>query len=207
MLWKNAFKMLKKRMVELLLLGIIIVLSSYMYTVMDYSTTSVLIPSEQYFIDSNQEEFAINMYDSLFPDEITYITNTLASGDISNLPYTLSGIKTVNSSLYYELLSRRLEAITSLYPNLTLEVRESKNVYSVINSTDYRFLFLKDMTTVDLSYIEEGSAPLSNTEIAIDKTFAEKNNYQIGDTLTINETTYTISGFVFISRLYFGNVW
>ncbi len=188
--------MLKKRMVELLLLGIIIVLSSYMYTVMDYSTTSVLIPSEQYFIDSNQEEFAINMYDSLFPDEITYITNTLASGDISNLPYTLSGIKTVNSSLYYELLSRRLEAITSLYPNLTLEVRESKNVYSVINSTDYRFLFLKDMTTVDLSYIEEGSAPLSNTEIAIDKTFAEKNNYQIGDTLTINETTYTISGFV-----------
>ena len=200
MLFKNAFRTLKKRYLQLLLLGVIIILSSFIYTVFDYSIEGIIVPTEQYFKDTNQEDFAIGMFDALLPGDITYIQNncaaSFASLDQSQWPYSVTGVKNISDTCYYGILDNRLNEIESTYPNIDLQVRESKSVYFTKDSSSYRVLFLKDMDRIDKSYMQEGSRPANNNEIAISKEFAMNNNLSIGDTFTVKGKDYTISGFV-----------
>ena len=59
MLFKNVYRTLKKQYMQLLLLGVIITLSSFIYTAMDYGVGGIKAPAEEYFEVANQEDFAI----------------------------------------------------------------------------------------------------------------------------------------------------
>lgn len=199
MLFKNVFRTLQKQYVQLVLLGVIIVLSSFMYTVMEYAIAGVMEPTEEYFEEANQEDFAISMTDILLEEDITYITNncpSFLSVPPENWPYTVSGVKGINSRCYYNVLSNRLNTIKSEFEGIELEIREYKDVYFDYGTDSYRIRFLKDSNEINKSYFVEGNAPIADFQIAVAETFAKSNNLEIGDKIVIKGRDYFISGFV-----------
>jgi len=199
MLFKNVFRTLQKQYLQLVLLGVIIILSSFIYTVMEYAIAGVMEPTENYFEESNQEDFAASMLDIILEDEVIYIASncpTVAALPLENWPFTLSGLKNVDETCYYNILDNRVNQFTSIYQDVDIEVRESKDVYFSNNDESFRIRFLKDSEEINTSFFVSGIAPTNDSEIAVAETFAVKNSLKIGDTLTVKGKDYTISGFV-----------
>ena len=194
MLFKNVFRTLKKQYIQLLLLGVIITLSSFIYTSMDYGIGGINTPTNEYFQIANQEEFAIQMVDLILEDDAVFITTNCPT--VTELPFSISGLKVLNSQCYYDLMDNRLNRILSEYEGINIELRESKDVYYDFDSSSYKIRFLKDSSEINLSYFVEGNAPVNNNEIAVTEAFALLNNIEVLDTLDINGKDYTISGFV-----------
>jgi putative ABC transport system permease protein len=166
---------------------------------MEYAIGGVMEPTENYFEESNQEDFAISMIDILLEDDITYLStncSTLEALPMDNWPFTVTGVKGIDSACYYDVLDNRLNIIMSEYEDIDLEIREYKDVYFTYETDTYRIRFLKDMETINTSFFVTGRSPLSDLHIAVAETFAKSNNLELGDRITINETIYTISGFV-----------
>lgn len=194
MLFKNVFRTLKKQYVQLLLLGVIITLSSFIYTAMDYGVGGIKVPAEEYFDAANQEDFAISIMDFMLEEDINYVvSNCEFTGEIV---YTLSALKDVNSTCYYKLMEYRMSLINESYNDINIELREYKNIYFNLSGNTHKLRILKDNNTINLSYFTAGKAPISNNEIAIGETYANNNNLEIGDTLSIEGKDYFISGFV-----------
>jgi len=193
MLFKNVLRTLKKQYVQLLLLGVIIALSSFIYTTMDYGVGGILVPTEEYFDIANQEDFAISMLDMILEDDVIFLTNNCT---LTTEVYTLSSLKNTNSVCYYNLMENRLGIIENEYDNINIELRESKDVYFDYNDTSYKIRFLKATSEINLSFFIKGNAPNNNSEIAISDSFGMSNNLDVGDNLRINGKDYTISGYV-----------
>ncbi len=200
MLFKNALRTLGKRYLQLILLGVIVILSSLIYTIFDYSIEGLIGPAEDFFEETNQEDFSIGMFDALLEDDVAYITNnclaTFGALAPNEWPYTLSGVKKIDDVCYYGLIDNRLQEIEDTYQDIDLEVRESKTVYFTENENSYRVLYLKDMDTINTSFIVEGEKPDTSDEIAISQEFAKNNDLSIGDDFSVGDQDYTISGFV-----------
>ncbi len=193
MLFKNVFRTLMKQYVQLLLLGVIITLSSFIYTTMDYGISGILKPTEEYFDTANQEDFAIFTLDLLLEDDYQYIANNCV---VTEVIYTLSALKNVNSACYYNVMDYRLNLIRSEYTDITIELREHKDIYFDFEGDSYKIRFLKETSVINLSYFVSGVAPKNNNEIAISEAFAIKNNLVINDNIEINSKEYKITGFV-----------
>ena len=199
MLFKNVFRTLKKQYVQLVLLGVIIILSSLIYTSIEYGIAGVLEPTENYFEEANQEDFAISMIDIILEDDMSYLMNNcpvVSSLPQGSIPISLSGVKNLDSACYYGLLERRINVITSTYSDIDIEVRESKDVYFSNELDSFRIKFLKDSDTINKSFFVEGYAPSNDSEIAVAETFARNNDLKVGDSFTVSNKEYIISGFV-----------
>jgi putative ABC transport system permease protein len=199
MLYKNVFKTLQKQYVQLILLGLIIVLSSFLYTAMEYAIAGVMEPTETYFDEANQEDFSIGMLDIILEEDAALILSDcliVSSFSSDALPFTLSELKNIDSDCYDSMLHRRIEVLEDRYENLDLEIRESKDVYYSSDGQSYRIKFLKDMERINTSYFVEGVAPNTVDEIAVAETFAKMNGFAVGDVLVVASKEYTISGFV-----------
>ena len=194
MLFKNVFRTLKKQYVQLLLLGVIITLSSFIYTAMDYGVGVIKGPDEEYFEVANQEDFAISLMDFMLEEDINYaISNCTFTGEIV---YTLSALKDINSTCYYDLMEYRIDLINDSYSDISIELREFKNIYFELNEDTHKLRILKENDYINLSYFTKGIKPSNNNEIAIGETYANNNNLDIDDILTVEGKEYTISGFV-----------
>lgn len=66
-------------------------------------------------------------------------------------------------------------------------------------SNEHMVRIYKNRTTVNLPDLMEGKLPDQNDEIAIDRLYAENNELEIGDTLIIDDTSFTICGLVSLS--------
>ncbi len=199
MLFRNVLRTLKQRWVQLILLGVMILLSSFIYTVMDYAISGTLEPTESYFDEANQEDFAISMRDVLAPDDYAFIganCPTIASLPQADWPFTMSVIYTIDETCYQDFLDHRLQAIEDVYDGIDLEVRKSKDIYFNHNNESYRFRVLDDMDRINQSYMVEGVKPADDDDIAVSEVFGRKNDLAIGDTITVNGTDYTVSGYV-----------
>lgn len=194
MLFKNVFRTLKKQYTQLLLLGVIITLSSFIYTAMDYGVGGIKGPAEEYFEVANQEDFAISIMDFMLEEDVAYvISNCTFTGETV---YTLSALKDVNSICYYDLMDHRLDLIYNSYNDISIELREYKNIYFNINGDTHKLRILKENHLINLSYFTKGVAPSSNNEIAIGETYANSNDLVIGDSIIVEGKEYTISGFI-----------
>ena len=79
----------------------------------------------------------------------------------------------------------------TLYPNPYKE--------EVTREVDSTLRIFPDRTEIDLVCPMKGSLPAAADEIAIDRMYADNNDLHIGDTLTVSNTAYTISGLVALS--------
>jgi len=195
MLFKNVLRTLKKQYIQLFLLGVIITLSSFIYSLFDYSIISVLEPTEAYFEEANQEEFAVEMFDFLLEEEITY---AMSSCSVTDIPFTLSYLKSQDSACYYELQSRREEQLEDEY-GFNLELREYKDIYFSYQGESYRYRAMKETFEINKSFYVVGNAPKNDNQIAMSEAHALANQFDIGDTITIHNKEYEISGFVLFS--------
>ncbi|MGA9518351.1 MAG: hypothetical protein WBV27_06165, partial [Trichococcus sp.] len=72
MLLKNVIKTLRKKWMQLVAIGFIIILSSATYTMMFYGLSGIEEPTEAYLADYNQEDFAVEMLNRVTLEEAAY---------------------------------------------------------------------------------------------------------------------------------------
>lgn len=174
-------------------IGFSIALSSAVYTMMILSMSGIEGPTRAFLKETHQEDFTIEMLNRITPDEAQkpqlapFVTNNL---------FTLSEIKRVDPSLYLTLMKERQDVFINLYPMTQLELRQTKLLYFDLNGVKHKALLLKENTEINLTYLEEGTYPTQDDQIAINREYAKKNKLVIGDTLTLDEKPYTICGFV-----------
>ena len=87
MLFKNVLRDFKKRLIQVILLAVIVILSSFVYVVMTYSVSAMKGPTEEYFGDYRQEEFNVIINNQVLGTEF----------EILSLENT-NNINTLNSS-------------------------------------------------------------------------------------------------------------
>lgn len=191
MLLKNTLKTFKKKIIQLSAIGIIIFLSSFIFTTMFYAISSLEGPAEEFFVKNNQEDFSVDMINGLTLTELQYAVSKYS---ISPGMYTLTNIKINNKDLYYEILNKRKQTFEDKFDGYNLELREFKDIS--IDNTNHKIRIIKETNKINLPMIEEGKAPSDNNEIAITKIYSKKNNIKINDTLRINNKIYKVVGYV-----------
>lgn len=192
-LYKNVRQTLWKKWMVLFATGLIILMSSWIYTTMSYSVGSLEKPTLDYLENYRQEAFSIEMLRVLTPEEMMYANEQT---EIPPGGFSLQEIKRYNCELFYHLMEERMNAVLSSYPDLELELRQMKDFYFNAQKEDHRALALKNATSINRSYIEEGVFPIQPDELAITKIYALKNHLSIGDTINLQGNNYTITGFV-----------
>ncbi len=192
-LYNNVKATFKSKWLQLTAIGIIIMMSSLIYTTMSYSISSLEIPTMAYLDEYFQEDFSIEMLEIMTEHELTeqYAETAIPVGI-----FTLSDLHRYDHTLFRKLVSNRIETIREIYPHLDLELRELKQIYFDHKGQNHQAMLVKDAKNINLSFIEKGEMPEQDHEIAISRIYAEKNSLRIGDTLAIREADYTISGFV-----------
>ncbi|MGL5331081.1 MAG: FtsX-like permease family protein, partial [Peptostreptococcaceae bacterium] len=198
-LFKNTLNSFKKKKLQLLAIGIIIALSSFLYTTMFYAINSLKQPLENFIKETNQEDFSISMINGLTEFDINNLSDEYKKENQGILMYSLSDIKNYDLSLYNEIIDNRLEEFKNNYIEYELELREFKEVNFKNDNISNKITFFKDSENINLSFIEEGTKPKNDHEIAVTKIYAKKNNLNIGYIININNKKYTISGYVLFS--------
>ncbi len=195
LLFKNVKVTLLKKWVQLVATGIIIMLSSFIYTAMSYAVTSLERPTIKYLEAYVQEDFSIEMLSVITSSEL------LEHGKNGAIPpeiFTLSDLNKYDRALFDRLIAGRIESIRSVYPYLDLEMRELKHSFFEHSGREQRGMLVKDAERINLSFIEKGKMPEKAGEIAVSKIYARKNNLEIGDTLAIQGFNCVITGYVLL---------
>ena len=195
-LLKNTLNIFKKKKIQLLAVGIIIALSSFLYTTMFYTLDSLKSPFEKFVSDYNQEDFSVEIIDGITKGDIESLSKEDKELINSMLAYSLGDVKRENESLYNNIIENRIDKFESEYDGFQLEQRVYKTVNYESESKGNKATFVKDGENINLSYIEKGNKPSSDNEIAITQIYAKKNNLELGDTIDINNKSYIITGYV-----------
>ncbi|WP_122639391.1 ABC transporter permease [Romboutsia sp. Marseille-P6047] len=195
-LLKNTLNIFKKKRLQLLAIGIIIGISSFLYTTMFYTLNSMKDPFEKFVKEYNQEDFSINIVDGITSSDIDLLNEKEKSTVNNILTYSLNDIKNKNKQLYNKILDNRIKRFEDTYKDFELELRKYKEVNFTYKGEGNKITFIKDGESINLSYIEEGDKPKSNNEIAVSKIYANKNNLNIGDSIQVNKNLYKITGYV-----------
>lgn len=193
MLLKNVIRAFRRKWMQLAAIGIIIILSSFTYTMMFYGISGIEEPTERYLEEANQEDFSVEMLNTVSEIEAR---DPEVAAYLSQGAFSLSGIKGADPGLFQRLMDRRIEAFNRHYPHSSLEMREFKIANYTLGGESHTALAAKDAERINLSFIEQGRKPESPTEIAVNKIYAEKNGLRIGEALSVSGTNYTITGFV-----------
>ena len=98
-LLKNTLNIFKKKKIQLLAIGIIIGLSSFLYTTMFYTLDSLKSPFEKFVLDYNQEDFSVEIIDGITEGDIKSLSKEDKDLINSILAYSLGDIKRENESL------------------------------------------------------------------------------------------------------------
>lgn len=186
MLYKNTYKLFKKKKFQLFGVGVIVFLSSFMYVAMFNAANSIQVTLEKFTNDYNQEDFSVEISSILTPDENIKDYNMA----------TLYAIKTLDKDLFENIMDKRKQEFEKLYPNTSLELRESKDILFQHNEKSYKVRALKDSKNINLTKVEDGRKPKCDNEIALPKVFLEGNSLSIGDNININDKEYKIVGMV-----------
>ncbi|GAA0706681.1 FtsX-like permease family protein [Paraclostridium ghonii] len=197
-LFKNTLNDFKKKKIQLLAIGIIIALSSFLYTTMFYALDGLKKPLESFMKETNQEDFSINMINGVTEFDIKKLSIEKQREIQDVASYRLTDIKKYNEDIYNEIINNRINEFNKEYDGYNLEVREYREVNFDKNGISNKVTFFKENKAINLSYIEEGHSPKANNEIAITRIYAKNNNLKIGDKIKIGENTYSISGFVLL---------
>ncbi len=193
LLFKNVKATLLKKWVQLAATGIIIMLSSFIYTAMSYAVTSLERPTMQYLAEYAQEDFSIEMLSVITGPEL------LEHGKNEAIPpeiFTLSDLNRYDRALFDRLITGRIETIRSIYPYIDLELRELKHFFFQYSGHEHRAMLVRNAEKINLSFIEEGKMPEKTGEIAVSRIYAEKNNLEIGAALAIQDFNCVITGYV-----------
>ncbi|MBP1745025.1 MAG: hypothetical protein H6Q58_2003 [Firmicutes bacterium] len=193
MLLKNVLKTLQRKWMQLAAIGIIVIFSSMIYTMMFYGLSGIAEPTTTYLEESVQEDFSVEMLSMVTAEESQYpIVRNLLSRNI----YTLEDIKKSEPVTFQKLMDSRIKSFEEIYSGFSLELREYKTLDFEYGGKSNKALIAKDSERINLSYMEEGVKPSKDNEIALNKIYADKNLIKIGDSFTLENRSYKVTGFV-----------
>ncbi|HSI67205.1 MAG TPA: ABC transporter permease [Planococcus sp. (in: firmicutes)] len=193
MLQKNVIRALRKKWMQFAAIGIIIILSSLTYSMMFYGISGIEEPTERYLEEFNQEDFSVEMLNTVSMQEAQdpEIAAALSEGSFS-----LSDIKRADMELFKRLMDNRIEVFEANVPDTSLELREFKIAYFDRAGNSHTALIAKDAEQINQSFIEQGRKPSNSNEVAINKIYAEKNGIEIGNSFALGVEEYSVTGFV-----------
>ncbi len=174
-------------------IGVSIALSSAVYSMMVYAMAGIEVPTKNFLNVTVQEDFTIDMLSRITLEEaqdpklLPYVLNNLV---------TLEEIKRSDPALFYQLIEDRKKAFIDSYGMTTIELREVKLIYYDFKGAQHKALLIKQNHEINLTYLEAGELPTRFDQIAINREYAKKNGIKIGDTLILNNQSFTITGFV-----------
>ncbi len=224
MMFRNILRGIKKRPLQLTGIIVLVILSVMAYIAMTGSTSILVANYDNYVIEQKQEHMNY-MYSPYFLDmtdeEKKYvideggtelqsaITLAEANGRTQLEAITLYLMMTPNGErILLDIFDERNELLKTEY-NLTIEAQFTKNY-----TTDdkHTFLFTSSREEINLPYVEKGTLPEEENEIAIFEVYADKNNIDIGDDFVLEykyldimtqtekteKVTYKVTGFIML---------
>ena len=189
-LFRSVRKTFVAKKVQLAAVAVIIFLSSFIYAAMFLTTSSLQLKVDEYGSKYEIEDFSVNLSDLLMADEADSLSpEILASG----FGFTLSQLKNIDESEYYRIMDERMDRIHETYPSdYRLMLREGKDLVF----GKYRLRAYYDSDDIDLTYLESGRKPETDTEICLNNTFMKNQDLKLGDFITLGDREYTIVGSV-----------
>ncbi|TVP95713.1 MAG: ABC transporter permease [Acholeplasmatales bacterium] len=184
---KHVFNTFRAKWLTLVLLGVIILLSGFIYTTMSASLRALQMGADDYFTTYMQEDASIELAPNI---------------DISAIPCVPDGVRTlpelylVDKACHTWILDAQLTLLESAFDQATFEIRLYKNTRVDVHGTQHAWRILKNSTTLNLTHVEAGRIPEDADEVAIGKLYAENNGLALGDQIILAGMPRTIVGFV-----------
>lgn len=98
-----------------------------------------------------------------------------------------------------ELAIKADEALVSSIEEDDIKLYENFYVEKQTEEIDSILRVYKNREEVNLVSLMKGEMPSENNEIAVDRMYADNNNLKVGDTLTVGDKAFTVSGLVAFS--------
>ena len=193
MLFRNVLASLREKWMQLAAIGVIVVFSSLIYTMMFYGLSGIAEPTTTYLEECVQEDFSVEMLSVLTPEEVN---NPLVRGSVARGRFALAQVNRDEPATFQRLMDARIAAFEERRPGVSLEVRRFKVVHFERNRREHTGLLARDAERINLSFIESGTAPRRDDEIALNRMYAEKNGIALGDSFALKGRRYRVSGFV-----------
>lgn len=193
MLFRNVLKTLREKWMQLAAIGVIVVLSSLVYTMMFYGLSGIAEPTTSYLEESVQEDFSVEMLGVLTPEEAE---SPLTRGLVAQGVRTLADISREEPATFERIVDGRIAAFEAVHPGVDLELRRFKVVDFERNRRQHSGLLARDAERINLSYLERGERPARDDEVALNRTYAEKNGIELGDSFELDGRRYRVTGFV-----------
>ncbi|MFP5415323.1 MAG: FtsX-like permease family protein [Actinomycetes bacterium] len=193
MLLKNVLRTLLQKWTQLVAIGVIVALSSLIYTMMTYGLGAIAEPTTTYLEASDQEDFAVEMLSVVTAEEARY---PMMQGAVARRAYSRADIKRSEPATFARLIERRMAAFGDLYPGVTLELREVKILDFEIGGRAHTALVARDADRINLSFMEQGAKPTRDSEVAVNRIYAEKNGIRVGGSIMLKDRLYRVTGFV-----------
>ncbi len=190
MFFKHVTRTFARQWLTVLMLGVLLVVSGFIYSVMSLSVSALKEASDSFFVETNQEDFSLTTR--------FHITAQDLESDLGCSPEVQTPLVTLyheDFACYEAVIESRRNMIEAAYQNIRVEPRFYKDTYIMVHDARHRSRILKDMNEMNLSMIEAGEYPESG-EVAISRLYAQLNNLSIDDELMIGSETFLISGFV-----------
>lgn len=129
---------------------------------------------------------------------IGFVSGFLVAGNSMKTAYTESFEKYNIENGHFLLSDKADNTLISEIENKDVKLYE--NYYADLqNEENHTYRLFKIRDEVNLQCVMEGRLPKSNDEIAIDRLYAKNNDIKIGDTVTVEGKSYTISGMIALS--------
>lgn len=193
MLFKNVLKTLADKWIQLAAIAVIVVTSSLIYTMMFYGLSGIADPTTSYLEEYVQEDFSVEMLSVLTPEEAQYpLTRQL----VAQRKLVVTDIKRTEPATFQRLMDGRIRAFEALYPGVSLELRQFKFVDFESGGRAHTALVARDAERINLSYLEAGTKPERDNEVAVNRIYAEKNGIEIGDFFAMGDRRYRVTGYV-----------
>ncbi len=202
MLSTQVRRTFQKRRIQVIIIGIMIIMSSMMFSMMYFSVNSADDIVNDYYITQNQEDFSVNVSTMLTDKDVDYLNNkAIGCSDLTSI--SLWELMIENNDCYYQLTFHRETLIEENYSNLDVEYREIKKI-KLDNGHQICLVGSEDDAKINIPYFENGTMPVNQNEIALTSQYLDHNDLDIGDTLTINNNEYTITANVLFPDITLG---
>lgn len=210
LLLKDQFRKIKLHKFNFISLSLLVIIISMTFTAVKTSIRRLDENYESYLETQQLEDFYFNMGNldvnylggnalvQLCTElDILYECGYALSFDndpthINNLNILINQKIIEKPEIYENIIDGYVDDFAEEY-DYTVE----KNLIVDITIDDYAYKFISLTTKMNLPYLVEGKLPELDNEIAIFPEFAELNDLKIGDTYTIRDQDYTITGYIY----------
>ncbi len=194
MLSKNSMRFIRLKPFQFLSIVTLIAMASFIYVCLQGSIDSVTYFLNDYTHQTRQEDFFV-VLSAPSKEDLNKLNRSKREDTSVFLNQLSSQKKTLQNYSLIDYYNLQIESLAEEF-DVTLEGRFYRDVVNDVDGNTFRYRVINPTDSVNLTYLLEGKLPAKENEIAVFKTFADGNQLNIGDTLTLNQRSFTITAFI-----------